>query len=322
MIHRILIPLDGSARAEGVLPYAATIAAAFGARIDLMHAIPEARGRAGVVDPLMYRLAYADGTRYLEDRAAELREQGLEVATLIEEGGAAEVIVDLLNRGAYDLVALTPHGLGCSNHLRVGSTAVAVILNARSSILIVPEEAAQPGKRRSLAKTGVVMAPVDCSPRSDWSVAVAATIARNAGSRLDLVHILGSPEVVTRLPAPGGQGTLVRRIVEANRIEARRYLEQTAWRLRGSGLEVRERLVDATASPADALRKLLEAERPGLVVLSAHGRSASEEWPLGGTAAKLIFWAQRPVLILQDLPVERTRPRWSPHLSRAEIQQR
>lgn len=322
MIRRILVPLDGSARAERVLPYAARIASAFGACVDLVHAIPQRAGRAGITDPLVYRLAHADGTRYLEGQAAELRRQGLEVSTSIEEGGAAEVIVDLLRCGSYDLVALTPHGLGCATHLRMGSTVVAVILNARTSILIVPEDAELGDPESSPGGTGVVMAPVDCSPRSDWSVAVAATIARKSAARLDLVHVLGMPEVVSRLPTTGAEGALARRIVEANRIEAHRYLEQTAWRLRGSGLPVRERLVDASVSPAEALRTMMKAERPILVVLSAHGRGASEEWPLGGTAAKLIFWAQRPVLILQDLPVERTRPRWSPQLSRGEIQQR
>lgn len=94
--------------------------------------------REGLPDPLAYRLAQADRTRYLEGKAAELRLEGVEARISVQEGDAAEVIIDLLRGGAYDLVGLAPHGAGCGKHLRVGCSATAVILNAQTSILLAP----------------------------------------------------------------------------------------------------------------------------------------------------------------------------------------
>ncbi len=321
MIRRILVPLDGSPRAENVLPLILTIASVFDARLELLHVLPGAAdaGRERVSDPLAYRLAQADWTNYLEGKAAELREKGAKVTTSIQEGGAAEVIADLLRSSGYDLVGLTTHGSGCGKHLQLGCTAVAVILNARTSILLAPGAQPKAGAHGGVDEAPLhsIMAPVDCSPRSDWSVMVAAAIAREAGSQLRLVHVLGRPEMISRLPESAEFEKLLDRVLETNRREARRYLEQTAWRLKGDDLKVEEELIEVSVGAADALHDLVVAEKPDLVVLSAHGRGASPEWPLGGTAAKLIFWTQQPVLILQDLPGERAKPRWAQRSTRA-----
>ncbi len=322
MIRRILVPLDGSSRAENVLPHVLTIASVFKSRVELLHVLPGVgtQGRERLYDPLAYRLAQAERTTYLNAKAVEVRQSGVEVETSIQEGGAAEVIVDLLRTGAYDLVALTTHGGGCGKQLRIGCTAVAVILNARTSILLAPGDPIQAGASASglrRASLESIVAPVDCSPRSDWSVTVAAQLARATGSRLGLVHVLGRPELTSRLPESADSTALVNRVLESNRREARRYLEQTAWRLKGTDLEVDERLVETSAGPADALHELVEAEEPDLLVLSAHGRGASAEWPLGGTAAKLIFWTRKPVLLLQDLPGQRERSKLAPASARA-----
>ena len=214
----------------------------------------------------------------------------------------------------YELVALTTHGEGWGRQLRVGSTAVAVTLNARSSILLAPASPGQRGQEDYLQpdpKLRRILAPVDCSPRSDWAVGVAAAIARASGSELDLLHAVEKPELMNRLPESGEVRALVEKLLELNRQHARRYLQETAWRLRGTDLAVEEKLIETEEGVADALRTFVRAERPDLVILSAHGRGASCEWPLGGTAAKLVFWTERPVLILQDLPVERVKPRWT-----------
>jgi len=309
MIRHILAPLDGSLRAETILPHVSHLASVFGARVDLVNVV-SARGSGGgdrIADPLGRRLARAERIRYLEARARELRKAGLEVTTLVEEGGAAEVIVDLLARGSYDLVGLTPHGTGDDRHLMVGCTASAIILNARTSILMVPDA---PGRSRderpARASYRQVVAPVDCSPRSDWSLVVAAMIARSSGAGLRVVHVLDTPTVVSRLPDSQRMGRSVNRIVEANRDEAGRYLDQVVWRLNDPGLQVESEVIESTSSPAKALRDLVSSNGGDLVVLSAHGWGASPEWSLGGTAAKLVFSAQRPVLILQDLKGART----------------
>jgi nucleotide-binding universal stress UspA family protein len=149
-----------------------------------------------------------------------------------------------------------------------------------------------------------VVVPVDCSPRSDWSLALAAAVARGCGASLKVVHVLDRPQVLSRLPSSGAAERLVNRLVDMNRVEAQRYLEEAVWRLGGRGLKVEAQILDPSA-PEAAVGDLASASDSDLVVLSAHGRGASADLPFGGNAAKMIFWGRSPVLVLQDLPVKR-----------------
>ena len=318
MIRRILVPLDGSVAAAGVLPHVAKLAKALGSRVDLMHAISGGRDsrRHGVEDPLAYRFLFADRAWYLESEAAALRREGIEVDTQVEAGEPASTIVDLVRRGSYDLVALSPRGSGDAAGW-MGCTAAGVALTARCSLLMIPTAGEPPltGLERprpaSEAKADLLMAAVDCSARSDWTVSVAAAIARGTGARLHIVHALYAPEIVSRSPGPKARrAQAAERIAERNGAEALRYLEQTVGWLTRSGLKAEARLMRSESGHVQTLQTAMDTLRPSLVVVGAHGRGASEEWPLGGTSTKLLFCSRRPVLIVQDLraaPPERER---------------
>jgi nucleotide-binding universal stress UspA family protein len=313
-----LVPLDGSVAAAGVLPQVAKLAKALGSRVDLVHAIPGGRDsrRHGVDDPLAFRFLFADRAWHLEAQAAELRQQGIDVGTRVEAGEPASTIVDVVRRGSYDLVALTPRGSGDATGW-MGCTAVGIALNARCSLLVIPAAGeprlTQSDRSRSTPETKVelMMAAVDCSARSDWTVSVAAAIARGTGARLQVVHALDAPEIVSRSPGPKARrAQAAGRIVERNGVEALRYLEQTVGWLTRSGLKAEARLMQSETGHVRTLQNAIDTLRPALVVVGAHGRGASEEWPLGGTSTKLLFCSRRPVLVVQDLratPPERSR---------------
>jgi nucleotide-binding universal stress UspA family protein len=303
MIRRILVPLDGSRRAEQVLSHVVTVARVFNARVDLVHVLAseQARGFGAPADPFSTRMAKAHWSRLLESRAAELRSTGVKVWTRVEEGAPPTEIIDLLRKGSYDLVAMTAHGSGDDRRLRIGCTAASVILNANTGILLAPESGASPAPG-SLQQAGYrrILAPVDCSPRGDWSLGVAAAIARNCGAALRVIHVLENPDIVSRLPDAGRLHVLASRLREENRTEASRYLDQVRWRFEQDDVPVEVNVVEGDGGVAEAILASTGNDDVDLVVLSAHGRGASPSWPLGGTAAKLVLWAQRPVLILQD----------------------
>jgi len=304
MIRRILVPLDGSVWAEGVLPHTLILAKTFGARLDLLHVIPAERDGEGSypADPFGVRMARAHWTRYLDGKAAALRAEGVEVRTRVEEGPPSGEIVDLLTRGDYDLVALSAHGSGSHRSLRMGSTAASVILNSGTGILLAPARP-RSGTAAGRVPYRSILAPVDCSPRSDWSLGIAGAIARRSQASLRVVHVLDCPEIVSRLPGTAGAATFVKRLRELNRSEARRYLDEVSWRFQAQGIPVECEVIEGRDAPAEALLAMTARIGIDLMVLSAHGRGASPVWPLGGTAAKLAFWAHHPMLILQDQPV-------------------
>jgi hypothetical protein len=51
---------------------------------------------------------------------------------------------------------------------------------------------------------------------------------------------------------------------------------------------------------------LIDQEQIDLVFLSAHGYSGVTRWPYGGTAINFIIYGATPLLIVQDVPWERS----------------
>lgn len=322
MIRRILVPLDGSPRAEGIQRHVITLAQAFGAGVELLH-VAETRsaGRnAAPADPLEWRLTRAHGLAYLEGCAGPLRMAGIDVSTRVEEGAPAQTIVELLRHGDCDAVAMTTHGSGDTSLLRIGCTATAVTLNAPASVLlvagsVVDSPAGGPGTGAEYRR---VVAPVDCSPRSDWALGIAARIARGAGASLAAIHVLDPLPTPSRLPRQGEDVSLANRLLELNRDAADRYLAQAIDRFSGQKLAAAGAVITTAGSTAEALRELIEKGSADLVVLSAHGGGCSTGWPLGGTAYKVVLSGRGAVLLLQD---HRTRDYW-PESARAPAQAR
>lgn len=322
MIRRILVPLDGSTRAEGIQRHVITLAETFGASVELLHVVEtRSPGRnAGAADPLEWRLNRARSLAYLEGCARPLRVAGMDVSTRVEEGAPAQTIVELLRHGDCDAVAMTTHGSGNHSLLRIGCTATAVTLNAPASVLLVAGSAAHaPGGRDGTgARYRRVVAPVDCSPRSDWALGIAARIARGAGASLGAIHVLDPLPTPSRLPRQGEGGSLATRILELNREAADRYLAQAIDRFTGQEIAADGTVITTAGSPAEALRDLIERGSADLVVLSAHGGGCATGWPLGGTAYKVVLSGRGAVLLLQD---QRTRDYW-PESARAPAQAR
>ena len=99
MYKRILIPLDGSKLAEGVLPHAKFLARSLQLRVELMHINdPETAAPSAYAIP---------GSDYLKEVAATFP-ASLTVNCCIENGRAAEVIVDTASRDTSTLITRRP----------------------------------------------------------------------------------------------------------------------------------------------------------------------------------------------------------------------
>lgn len=71
----------------------------------------------------------------LEEVAAGLREQGIEVETILREGYPADAIVEEAGKLGADLIALGTHGRSGLGHLLLGSTAERVVARAPCPVL-------------------------------------------------------------------------------------------------------------------------------------------------------------------------------------------
>jgi nucleotide-binding universal stress UspA family protein len=153
---RIVLPLDGSPRAESVLPTAARIARAHGAEILLVHVVaePSATAMLRASDDLDFARQLADrlessATRYLEDLRDQLGREGLPVrAIVLRHADVRQSLLDVARKEAADLIVLSAHGNTCNPSRSFGS--VAAHLLAHSSIpLLVLQDLPQAGIERA-----------------------------------------------------------------------------------------------------------------------------------------------------------------------------
>ena len=141
MYKQILIPLDGSRLAEGILPFIVEIASPLDVAVVLVrverpiapHAIEGTTHFT--VDDVAARLHKA--REYLAPLAADLRRQGVRVTTDARYGDPVTEIVAAAQETRADIIAMTTHGRSGFGRLLFGSVAEAVLRRADVPVLMM-----------------------------------------------------------------------------------------------------------------------------------------------------------------------------------------
>jgi len=297
MFDRILLPLDRSALAECVLPHAIAIARAFESQVTLLHVMDtprEARWRRAM-DPLNWQIRKAEATTYLSEVELRLQAAGLPTETHILEGVAAEQIIGFSDTHASQLIILSSHGQSGLSDWGASSVVQKIAQRARISVMIVraarPVVLDAPGLRYQR-----ILVPLDGTPRAEYILPAAATLARAHDAQIVLVHLVQQPALPRRTPPSREDVELADQLVARNQAEATQYLDQLQSRLTGK-VEARVLVSDHLAA---TLHELIEQEETDLVLLSAHGVSSQSRGPYGDVASNLIAYGTTPLVIMQE----------------------
>jgi len=152
MYEHLLVALDGSPAAEGVLEHAEALAAAFGSTITLLRATistemvvtESAVGDAsiGEVAPTMDPQPVVDADHsaavdYLNAVAARLRQRNLNVTVETPQGAADARIVERASALDVRLILMTSHGRSGLGRMVFGSVSDAVLRHATCPVLLV-----------------------------------------------------------------------------------------------------------------------------------------------------------------------------------------
>lgn len=134
--QRILVPLDGSALAEGILPEVKDLARPFRAEITLLRVIPPYL-TPGVKPPEEgWAKDRAEGEAYLKAKQQELEAEGFRVQTEIRYGNPAEEILDSAEQSDTDLIAMATHGRSGLRRWLLGSVAEKVLRGSDIPVLL------------------------------------------------------------------------------------------------------------------------------------------------------------------------------------------
>jgi nucleotide-binding universal stress UspA family protein len=131
MYKRVLVTLDGSILAEGVLPFIIQIAGPLDIEVILLRVVqpipPEVveGSRQIVIEDVPARLAEA--REYLAPLAAELRARGVRVRAEVRHGDPVVEILAGAKEAGADLIAMTTHGRSGLGRLLFGSVAESIL---------------------------------------------------------------------------------------------------------------------------------------------------------------------------------------------------
>jgi nucleotide-binding universal stress UspA family protein len=126
-LRHILVPTDLSLQSEAIFAPVSALAVLTGAAVELVH----------VLGPLKDAAARGRAEKQVTGMADRMRRPGLSVTSSIVGGpGTVASLLDLIETGPCDLVALTTHGRGGPKRALLGSIADKLIRAAVKPVLV------------------------------------------------------------------------------------------------------------------------------------------------------------------------------------------
>ena len=145
--RQILVPLDGSFRAESVLPAAVRISKAHGAALLLVHivqeplptAVLEAAEGLGLARQLASSLE-SGASRYLELLRQRLARDGASVRALVARSvNDRKCLIEIARREQVDLIVLSAHGAACDSARSLGGVTDYLVGHTKLPVLVLQD---------------------------------------------------------------------------------------------------------------------------------------------------------------------------------------
>jgi len=143
MYHTIVAPLDGSKRAERILPHLEELAHHYNARVIFLQVVelhPVALESEG-----NYMERYQEELErqtkqidiYLTGLEGEFREKGIKARTRVVQGPVVEAIINAAESEGADLIALASHGRSGLSRVFYGSVTAGVLHRIDRPLLLI-----------------------------------------------------------------------------------------------------------------------------------------------------------------------------------------
>lgn len=303
MIRRILIPLDGSVTAEQVVPYARTFARGLKLTVELLAVVDVGSLLTSVETARFFdNLAEQESHKskeYLE-RIAE-RFAGSRVKRSVEQGSAAEVIIEKAAADESTLIAMTTHGRSGLNRWLLGSVAEKVLRATTNPLLLV--RAVPEGKAEGEATLESIVVPLDGSELAEHALPIVTEIAKKLRLEVFLFRAYRNP-YGPFMSGAGYYAVNADELMASVRDEARNYLEEKMAELQKQGVDELSYLLQEGVAP-DEIVSMGSHTPESLIVMCSHGRSGLKRWALGSVTETVVRHSRSPVLVLRPTrPVE------------------
>lgn len=291
--NRILCPVDFSESSTRALAHAAALTRWYEAHLTVLHVAPtfdpvQIRGDLGVpvefVTPVTREEVLSELSRILERSGVSP-----DAHLIAQAGDASTTIVREALTTRADLIVIGTHGRRGFKRLLLGSVAETVLHEAPCPVLTVsPHTEAASADVVTFKR---ILCPIDFSPSALQALGFALDLARQAGGRVTLLHVVEwlAEDEPTHFNVPEFRGHMVNDAKQ--RLRSLVAEESRAWceidDVIVSGRAHRGILQEAAARSAD------------LIVMGAQGRGSVGLALFGSTTQQVVRGAACPVLTVR-----------------------
>lgn len=311
MFQRIIVPLDGSSRAERAIPVAATLArASQGSIVFLRVVVPGheigsygAEPAVGVV-PSQLEINIAEADQYLSSVATIFRDYltGIKIETEVETGRAASTILSAARWEHGDLIVLCSHEETGLKRWVFDSIALQAVRHTPVPVLVLNEHVTGHPLEEPVPPLRVLV-PLDGSTLAETALTpvmqLMATLPLTGTSTLHLLRVVDDVPVFNG--SMRGQAQVDTFISERECTEAQTYLDSVIKRLQEEALgktqlSLTTSVIVSPDVPGTIIRQA-EEEHCDLIALATHGRGALMRVLMGSITERVIGHTTLPLLV-------------------------
>lgn len=281
LYRRLLVALDGSARAEAALPDAVSFARRFGTEVVLASVFPA--GGSGWLRDATYFVSAEAARRYLDEHADALRTQGLAASALVLRGAAAEQLAAYAAGNDVDLIAMATRGDWGRDLGWHGSVTDALVRAAPVPVLLrLAPATGAPARPPASAFAGRlrIVVPLDGSRLAERALPPAAALAAAVGGGLLLVQAIEEPLAFIT------PWSMARECSERELRAAHEYLAAARQQYARPGLPMEATV--RLGPPAAVIGWVARDAGSDLIVMTSHGRSGARRERLGSVALAVL----------------------------------
>ncbi len=316
MYNKVVVPLDGSELAEGVLPHVVEMIRDRGSQVYLLSVAPLMKGIApALVDVPPPSVGMQDRQRierelveYLGTVAQRLKPVADDVQVGVRFGRPADDILAFAGEVGADLIAMSTHGRSGLSQWVFGNVADRVLRGATCPVLLV-----RAGLRRETTlKSDLdityrrILVPLDGSELAEQVLPYVKALIRPNHTHVFLISVLTTglgDRTVTLLTSypPGLQLATTAR--HHAKVQMRSYLRSVAATVREQGAAVH--IAVQRGSPADEILAYAAEVEADLIGMTTYGLSGVSRWVYGNVARKVLQGAHSPMLLVRPTGAKR-----------------
>ena len=297
MYKKLLVPLDGSATAEAVLPYAEALAAGFKASVELVSAMDIGAMATHMPTDKVHHLdamieaEEGNCARYLEKIAKTFFRVPTECRMV--RGHAAETILEASSKEPDTLIVMATHGRSGAKRWLLGSVAEKVLRGTTHPLFLVRAAAAQESPQRIINS---IVVPLDGSALAEKILPTVCNWAQALDVEVTLIRAF-------EFPASAYYGSKDElpdydQFREQARRQAADYLKEKEDFLVREGVRTVS-IVTIEGSAADEVIGYARTAPRAVIAMSTHGRTGIQRWLLGSVTEKVVRHGDDPVLVVR-----------------------